>query len=70
MTRDKIILEKWLSKNYNGEMNYLNNHLAKRENPTLLVKNAKTVISLITYYNTKQKQKNNTQKINFHTSNL
>jgi epoxyqueuosine reductase len=39
-------LEKWLNKGYHGKMSYLENHFEKRVDPTLLVDNAKSVISL------------------------
>lgn len=44
-------LENWLNKNRNGEMAYMENHFDKRLNPTLLVDDAKSVISvLLNYY--------------------
>lgn len=39
-------LEAWLNKGYHGEMKYMENHFDKRLNPTLLVDDAKSVISL------------------------
>jgi epoxyqueuosine reductase len=48
-------LENWLSNNRNGQMNYMQNHFDKRLNPTLLVADAKSVISLlINYYPVEQ----------------
>lgn len=43
-------LEKWLNKNQHGEMKYMENHFDKRLNPTLLVDDAKSVISLLLNY--------------------
>ncbi len=49
-------LEKWLSKNYHGEMSYMANHFDKRLDPRLLVDDAKSVISLLFNYYNDQKQ--------------
>lgn len=44
-------LESWLNKNQHGQMSYMENHFDKRLNPTLLVDDAKSVISvLLNYY--------------------
>ena len=43
-------LENWLNKNMNGQMSYMENHFDKRLNPTLLVDDAKSVISLLLNY--------------------
>lgn len=44
-------LEKWLNENRNGEMQWMENHFDKRLNPTLLVDDAKSVVSvLLNYY--------------------
>jgi epoxyqueuosine reductase len=43
-------LENWLNKNRNGQMSYMENHFDKRLNPTLLVDDAKSVISLLLNY--------------------
>ena len=43
-------LESWLNKNHHGEMKYMENHFDKRLNPTLLVDDAKSVISLLLNY--------------------
>jgi epoxyqueuosine reductase len=43
-------LENWLNKNRNGEMSYMENHFDKRLDPTLLVDDAKCVISLLLNY--------------------
>ncbi|TAE73210.1 MAG: tRNA epoxyqueuosine(34) reductase QueG [Bacteroidetes bacterium] len=43
-------LENWLKNQYQGEMKYMENHFDKRLNPTLLVDNAKSVVSLLFNY--------------------
>ena len=43
-------LENWLNNNRNGKMSYMENHFDKRLNPTLLVEDAKSVISLLLNY--------------------
>lgn len=43
-------LENWLKNNRNGQMSYMENHFDKRLNPTLLVDDAKSVISLLLNY--------------------
>ncbi|MBW4359536.1 tRNA epoxyqueuosine(34) reductase QueG [Flavobacterium taihuense] len=43
-------LEDWLNKNRNGQMSYMENHFDKRLDPTLLVDDAKSVISLLLNY--------------------
>jgi len=43
-------LEHWLNQNHHGEMTYMENHFDKRLNPTLLVDDAKSVISLLLNY--------------------
>lgn len=43
-------LETWLSKSYNGKMDYMNNHFDKRLDPRLLVDDAKSVVSLLLNY--------------------
>lgn len=43
-------LEEWLKKGHHGKMMYMENHFDKRLNPTLLVDNAKSVISLLYNY--------------------
>jgi epoxyqueuosine reductase len=49
-------LEKWLNNNYNGKMDYMNNHFDKRLDPRLLVDGAKSVISLSLNYYTEEVQ--------------
>lgn len=43
-------LEKWLNKNYHGQMDYMENHFDKRLDPRLLVDGAKSVVSLLLNY--------------------
>ena len=43
-------LESWLNIKSNGQMVYMENHFDKRLNPTLLVEDAKSVISLLLNY--------------------
>jgi epoxyqueuosine reductase len=56
-------LENWLNKNRNGEMSYMENHFDKRLNPTLLVDDAKSVISLLLNYYPDQFQNPDSYKI-------
>ena len=50
-------LEDWLKKNRHGEMNYMENHFDKRLDPTLLVPDSKSVVSLLLNYYPEEKQK-------------
>jgi epoxyqueuosine reductase len=43
-------LENWLKNNRNGQMSYMENHFDKRLNPTLLVDDSKSVVSLLLNY--------------------
>lgn len=56
-------LENWLNKNRNGEMAYMENHFDKRLNPTLLVDDAKSVVSLLLNYYPEQFQNPDSYKI-------
>ena len=56
-------LENWLHKNMHGEMSYMTNHFDKRFNPTLLVPDSKSVVSLLLNYFPEETQTNNTYKI-------
>jgi len=49
-------LENWLSKGFNGQMGYMENHFDKRLDPTKLVPGAKSVISLMYNYYSPEKQ--------------
>ncbi|AEH01220.1 tRNA epoxyqueuosine(34) reductase QueG [Lacinutrix sp. 5H-3-7-4] len=50
-------LENWLNNNMNGEMRYMENHFDKRLDPTKLVEDSKSVISLLLNYYPEETQK-------------
>ncbi|WP_299432435.1 tRNA epoxyqueuosine(34) reductase QueG [uncultured Aquimarina sp.] len=50
-------LEKWLNQNMHGQMSYMENHFDKRLDPTLLVPDSKSVISLLLNYFPSENQK-------------
>lgn len=55
LDEDARRLEKWLSQNMNGKMQYMENHFELRVDPTKLVPGAKSVITLLkNYYPDKQ----------------
>lgn len=56
-------LEKWLTNNMQGEMRYMENHFDKRLDPTKLVENSKSVISLLLNYYPNETQTENTFKV-------
>ncbi|WP_035656971.1 tRNA epoxyqueuosine(34) reductase QueG [Flavobacterium seoulense] len=56
-------LENWLNKNLNGKMSYMENHFDKRLNPTLLVDDAKSVVSLLLNYYPEKEQIQDSYKI-------
>ncbi|EKT4552285.1 tRNA epoxyqueuosine(34) reductase QueG [Flavobacterium psychrophilum] len=56
-------LENWLNKQMNGQMSYMENHFDKRLNPTLLVDDTKSVISLLLNYYPSEIQNTNSYKI-------
>jgi len=56
-------LENWLNQNHHGEMKYMENHFDKRLNPTLLVDDAKSVISLLLNYYPSETQNSDSYKI-------
>jgi epoxyqueuosine reductase len=56
-------LENWLNKNYNGQMSYMANHFDKRLDPTLLVDDAKSVVSLLLNYYPSETQNPDSYKI-------
>ena len=56
-------LEHWLNQNHHGEMKYMENHFDKRLNPTLLVDDAKSVISLLLNYYPSEAQNADSYKI-------
>jgi epoxyqueuosine reductase len=56
-------LENWLNNNMQGQMSYMENHFDKRLNPTLLVDDAKSVISLLLNYYPSELQNPESYKI-------
>ncbi|MFH7016834.1 tRNA epoxyqueuosine(34) reductase QueG [Flavobacterium sp. FlaQc-47] len=56
-------LEKWLNNNHHGQMTYMENHFDKRLNPTLLVDDAKSVVSLLLNYYPEETQTQESFKI-------
>ena len=57
-------LEKWLNKNMNGEMKYMENHFDKRLDTTKLVLDSKSVVSLLyNYYPSQNLNKDKSPKI-------
>lgn len=63
LEEDAPRLEDWLSKNRNGEMAYMENHFDKRLNPTLLVDDAKSVVSFLLNYYPSETQTDDTYKL-------
>ena len=56
-------LEKWLKNNMHGQMQYMENHFDKRLDPTKLVEDSKSVISLLLNYYPNEAQTESTFKI-------
>jgi epoxyqueuosine reductase len=56
-------LEKWLNKNMHGEMRYMENHFDKRLDPTILVEDSKSVISLLLNYYPEETQSDTSFKL-------
>ena len=56
-------LEKWLNQNMHGEMQYMENHFDKRLDPTILVQDSKSVISLLLNYYPQDQQNQNSFKL-------
>ncbi|SEN40751.1 epoxyqueuosine reductase [Flavobacterium sp. CF108] len=56
-------LEKWLNNNHNGQMAYMENHFDKRLDPTLLVDDGKSVVSLLLNYFPSESQNDESFKI-------
>lgn len=56
-------LEDWLNKNHQGQMGYMENHFDKRLNPTLLVDDSKSVVSLLLNYYPSEVQTSDSFKI-------
>ena len=56
-------LENWLNMNMHGEMHYMANHFDKRLDPTKLVEDSKSVVSLLLNYYPEKEQRSDTYKI-------
>ena len=56
-------LENWLNQNMHGEMQYMENHFDKRLDPTKLVEDSKSVISLLLNYYPQEEQNENSFKL-------
>lgn len=56
-------LEKWLNKNMHGQMSYMQNHFDKRLDPTKLVEDSKSVVSLLLNYYPNQTQTEDSYKL-------
>jgi epoxyqueuosine reductase len=56
-------LERWLSQNMNGNMQYMENHFDLRVDPTKLVHGAKSVITLLKNYFPSQQQNEDAVKV-------
>jgi epoxyqueuosine reductase len=56
-------LENWLNQNQHGKMSYMENHFDKRLDPTKLVDDAKSVVSLLLNYYPKKQQLEDSFKI-------
>ncbi len=50
LEKEKTFLLQWLKNGFHGKMKYLENHLEKRVNPSLLVENARSVIVCLLNY--------------------
>ena len=50
LENEAVNLEQWLQNGFHGKMKYMENHFEKRVDPTLLVDDAKSVISLLFNY--------------------
>lgn len=56
-------LERWLKQNYHGEMSFMESYFDKRLDPTLLVDDSKSVISLLLNYYPPELQSDESYKI-------
>jgi len=63
LAEEKTAFEKWLAGQYHGEMTYMERNSAKRLDPTLLVDNAKSVISVLLNYFSEEKQEDPTAPV-------
>lgn len=55
--------ESWLNNDFNGKMDYMNNHFDKRLDPRLLVDDAKSVVSLLLNYYPSETQQGDGPKL-------
>ena len=60
-------LEQWLNNNMHGKMQYMENHFDKRLDPTKLVEDSKSVISLLLNYYPDQTQTEDSYKLSKYT---
>ena len=63
LDEDAQRLEKWLKKDYHGEMQYMENHFDLRVDPTKLVPGARSVITLLFNYFPSEQQHDDVPKI-------
>lgn len=63
LEEEALRLEQWLKDNRNGKMGYMENHFDKRLNPTLLVDDAKSVVSLLLNYFPEEQQSDDSFKV-------
>ncbi|WP_395045078.1 tRNA epoxyqueuosine(34) reductase QueG [Flavobacterium sp.] len=63
LEEDAPRLENWLNQNHHGQMSYMENNFDKRLNPTLLVDDAKSVVSLLLNYYPSEVQNKDSYKI-------
>lgn len=63
LNEDAKRLEQWLNQDMHGSMQYMANHFDLRIDPTKLVPDAKSVITLLLNYFPEEQQHNNTPKI-------
>ena len=59
-------LENWLNNNRNSQMAYMENNFDKRLDPTLLVDDAKSVVSLLLYYYPDELQNQDSYRISIY----
>ena len=63
LEEEAVRLRAWLDNNYHGSMTYLEHHFEKRTDPSLLIANAKSVISFAFNYFPEQQQEQDSYKI-------
>lgn len=58
LKEDENVFRNWLNSNYNGDMNWMENHIEKRTDPQLLFSNTKSVIVIgMNYFSNIQQKK-------------